>query len=323
MPDDTSENRVTAPHVDVESRILEGKRLFLSFLAFLVTLLLSAIDTTIISTALPEIASAFDALDQAAWVVLSYILTEACAMLILGSALSIVPAKPVYLGSVVVFAIGSLLCGVAKSFTTLVVGRAIAGWGGGGLIISAVIIMSEITRLRDRSLYYGLLGAIVYAISTIPGPLVGGVLTERVSWRWCFYINLPLCGVIAAIVWVVLPYRPPRSSQYSHLKFLQKCSHLDWVGSILCIGCILSLLLALQWGGTTRPWGSPTIIALFCVFGVLLLIFLGWEWKARDKAMLPLRVLGRRTQLGASLVAIFMGICLSDGSFFFASMVPS
>lgn len=108
------------------------------------------------------------------------------------------------------------------------------------------------------------------------------------------------------IVWVVLPNHPPRNSQYSDLKFLQKCSRLDWVGGILCIGCILSLLLALQWGGITRPWSSPTIVALFCVFWVLLLIFLGWEWKQRDKAILPLRVLGRRSQLGSSLVAVSM-----------------
>lgn len=121
-----------------------------------------------------------------------------------------------------------------------------------------------------------------------------------------------LCAVIAVIVWVILPYYSPQDSRYSDLKFLQKCSCLDWIGGILCLGCIISLLLALQWGGAARPWNSPSIIALFCVFGVLLLIFTAWEWKERDKAMLPLRVFGRRTQLGCSLasVSVFLNMAM-------------
>ena len=114
------------------------------------------------------------------------------------------------------------------------------------------------------------------------------------------------------VVWAILPYYyPSQSSQYSDQKFLQKCSLLDWIGGILCIGCIVSLLLALQLGGTERPWSSASIIALFCVFGALLLIFIAWEWKEQDKAMLPLRFLRRRTQLGCSLASVrvyFLGI---------------
>ena len=133
------------------------------------------------------------------------------------------------------------------------------------------------------------------------------------------------------VVWAILPYYyPPESIQYSDQKFLQKCSRFDWIGGILCIGSIVSLLLAMQWGGTERPWNSASIIALFCVFGVLLLIFMAWEWKVRDKAMLPLRLFRRRTQLFCSLASvstflsishkltlspqIFIGICMLHGN---------
>ena len=107
------------------------------------------------------------------------------------------------------------------------------------------------------------------------------------------------------VVWAILPYyHPPQSGQYSDQKFLQKCSLVDWIGGILCIGCIVSLLLALQSGGTEWPWNSASIISLFCVSGVLLLIFMAWEWKIQDKAMLPLRFLRQRTQLGCSLASV-------------------
>ncbi|KDQ59779.1 hypothetical protein JAAARDRAFT_33346 [Jaapia argillacea MUCL 33604] len=282
----------------------------------MISLLLVNLDQTIVATALPRIASQFDALTQAAWIATAYMLTLAGFMLMLGQVLTIAPAKYVYLCSIFVFEVGSLICGAAPSFNVLVFGRAIAGCGGGGVVNSVLVIIAQTTRIEDRPLLYGILGG-VYALASIVGPLLGGAFTDHVSWRWCFYVNLPFGALAIAVVFLFLPSRPALGSNNEEsLNQMTWYRRLDWLGGILCLGTVVSLLLPLQWGGTTHPWNSPVIIALFCVFAVVLVAWIIWEWRRSKAAILPLMLFKRRSQLGATLESFFIGMGMLNGTYY-------
>ncbi|KAJ1308610.1 hypothetical protein OPQ81_004308 [Rhizoctonia solani] len=281
--------------VEDEDRYLTGMRLFAVFTGMLMSILLIALDQTIVATALPIIASKFDAFDQVTWIASGYFLTQAGLMLTYGQLLSVAPTKWVYLSAVVLFEIGSLFCAVAPNMEFLIFGRAFAGVGAAGIFVSVLSIIAQVTRLEQRPALFGTFGA-VFALSSVVGPLLGGAFTDHVSWRWCFYINLPF-GAITVTT-------------------LQKWLSLDWFGSVLALGMVTALLLPLQWGGNERPWNDKVVIALFCVFGVLCPAFIAWEYKLGDRAIMRTSMFRRRTQVGTCIEAFFIMMALLLGTYY-------
>jgi EmrB/QacA subfamily drug resistance transporter len=275
-----------------------------------------ALDQTIVATALPKLASQFNALDQLTWVVSAYFLTQAGLMLTFGQILTIAPSKWVYFLCIILFEIGSLICGVAPSMNVLIFGRAFQGVGASGIFISILTILAQITKLEQRPLLFGSFGG-VFALASVIGPLLGGAFTDKVSWRWCFYINLPFGAIsLAAVVFFVPAHQPPESKLYEGMTSLQKWLAMDWIGAVISVGMITCLLLPLQWGGVTRPWNDKVVIALFCVFGVLLIIFVAWEFFKGERAMLPLFLFKRRTQVGAGAAMFLMMISFLAATYY-------
>lgn len=263
-------------------------------------------DNTIITTAIPEITKHYNSLQDVGWYGSAYLLASCALTLPFGKLYTFYSTKWVFMAALGVFEVGSLVCALAPTSTALIVGRAIAGLGAAGLYSGAMIIISQTVALDKRPILNGLLGA-MYGIASVTGPLMGGAFTDYLSWRWCFYINLPIGGITA--LFIMMFFQAPKSIKNTH-GFRNQLSQLDLVSMLLFIPSITCLLLAMQWGGSKYPWGDGRIIALFVVFCVLLLAFVFMQWWRGDLATISPRLIKNRNVWGAS-VFIF---CLS-GSF--------
>ncbi|KAF9484264.1 ABC transporter [Pholiota conissans] len=289
----------------VPNTLVSGSRLALIFIAFMMAFLLVALDQTILSTALPTIASRFDAVKDISWIASAYFLPQASFMLFFGRVLTIAPAKIVFLVTVGIFELGSLFCAIAPSVNFLIFGRAVAGLGGAGMWVSIMSIIARITTLQQRPVLMGLFGA-VFAVSSVIGPLIGGAFSDHVSWRWCFYINLPLGAVALLAITFILPNHPPNTRL--NVSQFQAWLNLDWLGTFLSVAVVTMLMLPLQWAGSTKPWNDPVIISLLVTAIVPLALFILWEKRRGDQAVLPLSFFRRRNICGAFLGAGFSQI---------------
>ncbi|KAJ7474249.1 putative MFS multidrug transporter [Mycena latifolia] len=301
---------VKKPDVDVyEERFVypTGLKLALISLALCLANFIVALDNTIIAVAIPKITDQFHSLDDIGWYGSAYLLTTASFQLLFGRLYTFLSQKWVYIGALALFELGSLICGVAPSSTALVIGRAIAGLGCSGLSTGTLTIVVDTVPLEKRSMYMGLVAA-VYWMGSVAGPLIGGALTDKVSWRWCFYINLPI-GVVTAVV-IIAFFKPPRASKKQSIRLLDLTRKLDPWGTIAFVPGIICLLLALQWGGSKYPWSNGRIIALFALFGLLMAAFIGIQIWKQEEATVPPRILKQRDMLAAAWFAL----CLS-GSF--------
>lgn len=305
------------PTPDEPRPILTGTPLIILIAGILTSLLIVAIDQVVIATALPVLASEFNALAQLAWVVSGFFLTQATGTLTFGQLYTFLPAKYTFLASILLFEIGSILSAVANTFWLLVLGRAVSGFGAGGLTVGMHTIVSQVFRLQDRSILYSSLGALFTAAS-IAGPLVGGALTTKVSWRWCFWINLPFGAVGGIAVYFALPvYQVHLPPALKGKTLLGRWASIDWIGNILALGMTTALMLPLQWGGSEFAWNSTQVIALFVLSGVLVGLFVWWElYAARSgREMVPLRLLKNRSVVGAATsgatVHVIFGVILT------------
>ena len=224
--------------------------------------------------------------------------------LIYGRIYTFFSLKWCFLGAIFVFELGSLICGVSPSSEALIVGRAVQGLGASGIFSGALIILAHSVPLRKRPMYTGLIGG-MFGIASVAGPLMGGVFTDHVTWRWCFYINLPIGAV--TILAIAIFFKPPNRHKTNTLTAREKLKEFDFLGTGLLLPAIISLLLALQWGGSTYPWKSGHIIGLFCTFGVLIIGFVYVQFASGERATLPLRILSQRSIAFGSGVAFAVG----------------
>ncbi|CAG8527591.1 29798_t:CDS:2 [Gigaspora margarita] len=246
--------------------LLHGVELFLVVLGLACAVFLAALDQTIVSTALPKIVSDFNGLDQIAWVATSYLLTTTSFQPMYGKLSDIFGRKITFLFAIAIFEIGSLLCGIAKDMVSLIIYRAIAGIGGGGIIGLVLIIISDIVSGKDRGKYQGIVGA-CFGIASVAGPLMGGAFTDHITWRWCFFINIPLGVITILAIIFFLHMKKPTGS------LLTKFKRIDFIGISLMISSTVCILLPLNWGGNTYPWDSPVIITLLCIGAAGYVIF--------------------------------------------------
>ncbi|KAH6883832.1 major facilitator superfamily domain-containing protein [Thelonectria olida] len=286
---------------------LSGWKLALVMTGLCLAVFCMALDNTIIATAIPRITDEFRALDDLGWYGSAYLLTTCSFQLFFGKLYSYYSVKWVFLAAIGFFELGSLVCGAAPTSTALIIGRAIAGIGSAGIFSGAILIIVLSVPMRQRPTYVGILAG-MYGVSSVAGPLMGGAFTDKLTWRWCFYINLPL-GVVT-VLFVALLFNPPQSgsdSPKNKVSWRKQVSHFDLEGSVCFLPAIISLLLALQWGGSRYPWSDGRVIGLFVVFGVLISLFVVIQRWKQDKATVPPRILSDRTVWSCAAFAVCFG----------------
>ncbi|EPS26131.1 Efflux pump roqT [Penicillium oxalicum] len=249
-----------------------------------------SLDVTIIATAIPRITDQFGSLEDVGWYGSSYLLTNCATTLAFGKLYTYYSTKSVYLSALGLFEIGSAVCGATPTSLGLILGRCLAGLGGGGLFSGSLLIITQVVPLHRRPIFTALLGG-MFGIASVIGPLLGGAFTDHVSWRWCFYINLPIGAITAIFVFFLFDAPKPAQARPNLRDLLGK---LDPIGTILFLPAIVCLLLALQWGGNQYAWGNYRIIVLFAVSGALLVAFLGCQIWSGDNATLPPRIMRNR-----------------------------
>src|SRR5262245_31397265 len=272
-------------------------RILAIYAGLMVTLLLAALDQTIVATALPRIVGDLGGLSQYAWVFTAYVLATTVTVPLYGKLGDVYGRRPLILIAIVIFLVGSALCGLAQSMTQLVVFRAVQGCGAGGLIPLALAVIGNIVPPRDRGRYQGLIGA-VFAAASIIGPAVGGFIVDNMSWRWIFYVNLPVGGLALIVISITMPRRRdvhPRP--------------IDWAGAALLAGATTALLLGLVWGGRQYPWGSAEVLGALAIAVAVGLAFALWERRV-EEPILPFDVLQNRIVLSSVLCMGLIGMAM-------------
>ncbi|KAI3323478.1 MFS general substrate transporter [Xylariaceae sp. AK1471] len=300
---------------DDGSEYPSGVKLTLISVALCLSVFLIALDNSIIATAIPAITNQFHSLEDVGWYGSAYLLTTAALQLLFGKFYTFLSIKWVYLTAIFIFEVGSLICGVAQNSVTLIIGRAVAGLGSAGLFSGALLILAHSVPLAKRPLYTGLIGS-VYGVASVAGPLLGGVFTDKVTWRWCFFINLPIGAVTLVVIALFFP--DPAQKKPAKETFMERLMRFDPIGTLIFIPAIVSLLLALQWGGTTYAWNNGRIIGLFVVFGVLIFAFLFVQWRQQENATVPPRIFRNRTVWAGSFFAFSIG----SAFFLFVYYIP-
>ncbi|KAH8815363.1 DHA14-like major facilitator [Xylogone sp. PMI_703] len=281
-----------------------GAKMNLISLALCLSVFLTALDNSIIATAIPKITDQFHSLDDVGWYGSAYLLTTASFQLLFGKFYSFFSIKWVYLIAIGVFELGSLVCGVAPNSTALIVGRAIAGLGSAGIFSGALIIVAYSVPLAKRPIYTGFIGS-CYGVASVAGPLLGGVFTDKATWRWCFFINLPI-GAITVLI-IAIFFKSPQRKKEANLTWNDRIKQFDLIGTAFFMPAIISLLLALQWGGSKYTWSNWRIILLFCFFGVLILAFVAVQIWRGDYATVPPNIVKLRTVWSSIWFAFTIG----------------
>ena len=289
-----------------ESKYLSGPKLIILSLGLCLVTFVIALDNTIIATAIPKITTVFNSLEDVAWYGSSYLLTTCSLQPSFGKVYTYFDVKWTYLGALVIFEVGSIICAAATSSAMFIIGRAVAGAGAAALFSGGMTIIGYSVALRKRPIYIAALSS-MFGIASVVGPILGGALTDRVSWRWCFWINLPFGAVSFAVVFFFFS-NPKR--EYSHMSIKERIKEIDLVGATLLICAIVSLLLALQWGGQTYAWGNSKVWGTLLGFGLIISVFIGCQIWQKERATIPLRVFKQRTVLVSCVFSALLSMAL-------------
>ncbi|KAH7117076.1 efflux pump protein [Dendryphion nanum] len=297
---------------------VQGAKLYLLLSSMTLCAFLVLLDIAIMSPAIPYITTTFQSLTDVGWYAGAYPLAHASLQPMSGKLYTHFQAKWMFLVFLFVFEIGSLICGSATSSSMLIAGRVIAGLGASGIVNGALTVIAGATPLQKRPLYTGIMLGIAFT-GIVLGPLIGGALTEYASWRWCFYMNLPLGGVAALfLVFVHVPDLTVREG-FSVALVKKVLPELDLIGFALFVPCAIMLLLPLQFGSEgSYAWNSATIIGLFCGCGVMTIIFVLWERHVGDRAMIPGSIVSNRVVWSGSVV----NLCLMAANVVGGNFLP-
>lgn len=292
--------------VEDESKYLSGFKLAILTLGLCLVTFVIALDNTIIATAIPKITSVFNSLEDVGWYGSSYLLTTTSLQPSFGKIYTYFDVKYTYLGALVIFEVGSVICAAAISSPMFIVGRAIAGAGAAALYSGGMTIIGFSVPLRKRAIYIAALSS-MFGIASVVGPILGGAFTDRLSWRWCFWINLPF-GAVSLLVVFFFFTNPER--KYSHLPVKERVKNIDIVGAIFLICAIVSLLLALQWGGFTYTWSNSKVWGTLLGFFLMIAVFIAIQIRQKDRATIPLRVFKQQTVLVSCVFSALLSMAL-------------
>jgi len=284
---------MTAPQEPEEPQ----QRVRLIFAALLLVLLLASLDQTIVSTALPTIVGDLGGINHLSWVVTAYLLASTIVTPLYGKLGDLYGRKLILQVAIILFLVGSALCGIAQNMPELIAFRALQGLGGGGLMVTTTATVGDLVPPRDRGRFQGYFGG-VFGVSTVIGPLIGGFFVDHLSWRWIFYVNLPIGAVALAVIAVAFHARPDRLRH-----------KIDYLGAALLAGGLSAIVLFTSLGGTTFDWRSGPVIALAIVGIVLLALFVFVEMRAAEP-ILPMTLFKNRTFTVTSVIGFIIGVAL-------------
>ncbi|GJJ75913.1 hypothetical protein EMPS_08271 [Entomortierella parvispora] len=280
---------------------LPFRELMVVFTGLMLGIFLSSLDQTIVSVCTTKIASEFNSLNEIPWIGTAYLLTSTAFQPLYGKSSDIFGRKSTFLFAIGVFLLGSALCGAAQNMTWIIIARGVAGVGAAGIMSGVMIIITDLVSLRDRGKYQGIIGG-VFGIASVIGPLLGGVLTDHATWRWAFFINLPI-GAITIFTVIKVLHLPHAGGSLK-----TKLARVDFAGSLSLIAGLVMILLPLNWGGSTYPWDSARVIGLFCAGFVVLLIFCYIEVKVAVEPIIPFRLFKKRTSSAVFATSFFIGM---------------
>jgi EmrB/QacA subfamily drug resistance transporter len=276
---------------------LSQRQLRIVFGGLMLGMLLAALDQTIVATALPTIVGDLGGLNHLSWVVTAYLLTSTAVTPLWGKLSDLYGRRGTFQAAIVIFLAGSMLSGLAQNMGELIGFRAVQGLGGGGLMALAMAIVGDLVSPRERGRYQGYFGA-VFAVASVSGPLLGGYFTDQLSWRWIFYVNLPLGIAALAVTTVVL-----------RIPFRRQRRRIDYLGSLLLVAAVSCIVTATTWGGITFPWGSVQIIGLAVAAVALLALFVAREARASEP-ILPLHLFRNPIFAVAGAITGLLGLAL-------------
>ncbi|KAK3324448.1 putative MFS transporter [Cercophora scortea] len=278
--------------------VFHGFKLYAVAIGVCFGALMVSIDISIVGTAIPSITTDFGDTSQLAWYPAAYTFATCALTPLTGKMAAVFPINWVYLSFSGIFLLGSIVCGAAPTSNAFIAGRAVSGIGAAGVASNGLTILVTIAPARKKPLFMGL-GAACFALGLVVAPILGGAFTERLTWRWCFWINLPFVGITFAVI--LLFFKGIQKLEQK--TFLARVLDLDLVGCAIFVPAVFMLLLAMQRGGVQNPWRSATTIGLFVGSGVTMILFVAWEYRKGDAAMIPKSVAGRRTVIFTVLFA--------------------
>lgn len=277
---------------------LHGYRLVFTLASLVITLFIVALDQTIVLTLLTQVSSEFGSFTKVGWLTSGFMLPMACLAPSYGKVSIAFGRRNTLAAAIVIFEIGSLISALAQNMDMLIGGRVIQGIGGGAIQAMVIVILSESVPIHKRALAMALIG-VTFSVASVCGPFIGGAFTTHVTWRWCFYVNLPIGGVALGMLLAAFHPPPPQGAIW------EKLAKIDFVGTFLMVAGLVLVLLALTFGGNEFTWNSATVIVLFVVGGVVLLAFIGWNFLLSKEPLIEGKVVAVPQIVAGSLCACF------------------